>query len=118
MPEQDGREKTWKAIEKRLRELVLPKLGVCEDIVIDRAHHVGQRQRSQRLRMIIARFLNFKDKQKVLQARKRLVGTNIYINLDFSDRIKMIRKDLWPKVKAAHKAGQRAFLSYDKIVFL
>ena len=29
----------------------------------------------------------------------------------------MIRKDLWPKVKAARQAGQRAFLRYDKIVF-
>ena len=28
----------------------------------------------------------------------------------------MIRKDLWPKVKAARQAGQRAFLRYDKIV--
>ena len=117
VPEQDGGEKTWEATEKRLREFVLPKLGVPEDIVIERAHRVGQRQRSQRPRMIIARFLNFKDKEKVLQARKRLAGTNIYINEDFSDRIKMIRKDLWPKVKAARQAGQRAFLRYDKIVF-
>ena len=117
VPEQDGGEKTWEATEKRLRELVLPKLGVPEDIVIERAHRVGQRQRSQRPRMIIARFLNFKDKEKVLQTRKRLVGTNIYINEDFSDRIKMIRKDLWPKVKAARQAEQRAFLRYDKIVF-
>ena len=68
-------------------------------------------------RMIIARFLNFKDKEKVLQARNWLVGTNIYINEDFSDRIKMICKDLWPKVKAARQAGQHAFLCYDKIVF-
>ena len=118
VPEQDGGEKTWEATEKRLRELVLPKLEVPEDIVIERAHRVGQRQRSQRPRKIIARFVNFKDKEKVLKARKWLVGTNIYINEDFSDRIKMIRKDLWPKVKAARQAGQRAFLCYDKIVFL
>ena len=88
VPEQDGGEKTWEATEKRLRELVLPKLGVPEDIVIERAHRVGQRQRFQRPRMIIARFLNFKDKEKVLQARKRLVGINFYINEDFSDRLK------------------------------
>lgn len=29
----------------------------------------------------------------------------------------MIRKDLWPKVKAARQSGQRTFLCYDKIVF-
>lgn len=81
-----------------------------ENIVIEMAHRVGQQQRSQRPRMIIARFLNFKDKEKVLQARKWLAGTNIHINEDFSDRIKMICKDLWPKVKAARQGEQRAFL--------
>ena len=46
VPEQDGGENTWEATEKQLRGLVLPKLGVPEDIVIKRAHRVGQRQRS------------------------------------------------------------------------
>ena len=80
VPEQDGGEKTWEATEERSRALVLPKLGVPEDIVIERAHRVAQRQRSQRPRMIIARFLNFKDKEKVVQARKRLVGTDISLH--------------------------------------
>ena len=43
------------------------------------------KRKGTRSRMIICKFLRFKDKQKILQNVKKLKNTDIYIYEDFSN---------------------------------
>ena len=45
------------------------------------------------------RFLNYKDKTKILKNAKKLKSKNIFINEDFSLETMELRKELWEKVK-------------------
>ena len=43
---------------------------------------------------IVARFLNYRDREAVFKAKKMLHGTNMFINNDYSDRVIKKRMEL------------------------
>ena len=43
----------------------------------------------------------FKDRQSICSSAKKLKGTNVYINEDFSEAVELRRKELLLKMKAA-----------------
>ena len=51
------------------------KLGIEEDILIERAHRKGKIQRNdgtrKRKRTIVVKFLNFKDKSRILHTYRK-----------------------------------------------
>ena len=47
---------------------------------------------------------------------KKLKGTAISINEDFTARVRGIRRSLLPFLKDAKKANKKAKLSYDKLI--
>ena len=108
----------WQQTENKVKELIstyMPEVG--DDVVIERAHRVGKTRPSEaKPRKIVARFFNYKDRESILKAKKKLHGTNIFINEDYSDRVMKKRKDLMPKLKEARKKNLRAFLRYDKLI--
>ena len=58
----------WHGSEVKIKKLIKEKLGI-ENVEIERAYRIGKEERddqSQR-RTIIAKLLNYKDKEKVLQ---------------------------------------------------
>ena len=61
---------TWKESESIVTDFVKEELGIEEDILIERAHHTGKIQRidgrANRKRTIAVKFLNFKNKSRVL----------------------------------------------------
>ena len=81
------------------------KLGIEEDILIERAHRMGKIQRNdgtrKRKRTIVVKFLNFKDKSRILHTyrEKKLWKEKIFINEDFSEETASIRKGLLQKAK-------------------
>ena len=81
------------------------KLGIEEDILIERAHRTGKIQRNDgtrnRKRTIVVKFLNFKDKSRILHTyrEKKLWKEKIFINEDFSEETASIRKGLLQKAK-------------------
>ena len=51
-----------------------------------------------------------------LLIKKKLHGTNMFVNEDYSDRVIKKRTELTPKLKEARRKNQRAFLRFDKLV--
>ena len=47
---------------------------------------------------------------------RKLKGTGIFINEDFSSETNVIRKRLWEDVKELRKKGKYAILQYDRIL--
>ena len=78
---------TWKECEEKVMALLENKLNI-KDVIIERAHRMGKRQRN-RPRTTIFKLLNYKDKERILE------HTNI--NEDFSFETIEIRKRLKKK---------------------
>ena len=79
----------------------MPEVGT--DFVVERAHHVGRPRSDSKPRKIVARFLNYKDCEAVFKAKKKLHGTNMFVNEDYSDRVIKKRTELLPKLKEARR---------------
>ena len=92
----------------------MPEVGT--DLVIERAHRVGRPRSDSKPRKIVARFLNYKDRETIFKAKKKLHGKNMFVNEDYSDRVIKKRTELMPKLKEARRKNQRAFLTFDKLV--
>ena len=67
---QEETNETWEEGESILTNFVKEKLGIEEDILIERVHQKGKIQRNygtrNRKRRIVVKFLNFKDKSRIL----------------------------------------------------
>ena len=93
---------TWQESESKIKHLIsshVPEVGT--DFVIERAHRVGTPLSDSKPRKIVARFLNYKDREAVFKAKKKLHGTNMFVNDDYSDRVITKRTELLPKLKEA-----------------
>lgn len=107
----------WSDSEDKVRKLLKEKLKLDPlKIEIERAHRTGRIPSSTRPRPIVVKFLRFKDKLEVLSNAKALKGTNIYINEDFPEAVRLKRKELLPAMKAAREKGDIAYLRYDKLI--
>ena len=96
---------TWDECEQEVQLLIKDKLGIAENIVIERAHRIKKKGNSGnpgKPRTIECRFLNYQDKTNIL---KKLKGKNIFINEDFSHETMELRKELWEKVKKRRNEG-------------
>ena len=79
-------------------------LGVT-GVIIERAHRTGDKERRKkegnyvRPRTIVLKLLNYKDKTRILRNVKKLKGTGIFINEDYSHETLLIRKQLFEEMK-------------------
>lgn len=107
----------WNELELKVQQMFSSNLELdCTKIEMERVQRIGQYQEGGRPRKIMVNLLRLKDKQHILSSVKKLKGTNIYINEDFSGAVQQKRKELWPKLKVARERGERAWLRYDKLV--
>ena len=87
---------------------------------MERAHRTSSRQNNtnngNNLRRTICNLLRYKDKVKILQKAKKLRGSNIFINEDFSRETMELRQKLWKEVKAHRDKGRVAYLSYRTVL--
>ncbi|CAH1245985.1 Hypp7624 [Branchiostoma lanceolatum] len=86
------------------------------NIEIERAHRNGRFQDGGRLRPIVAKLLRYKDRDTIIQRAKYLKGSNIYINEDFSEKVRQKRKELIPKMKEARERGEIAYMKFDTLI--
>ena len=85
------------------------------------AHRIGNRYvngERRTKRTIVAKFLNFKDKQLILTnyRDRKLWENGIYIKEDFSDVTVKKRKALFLEEKALREQGYFAKVSYNKLI--
>ena len=105
---------TWEQTEEILHNLFKEKLEL-ENISVERAHRVGNKGKNDK-RTIVLKSASFKDKLKIISEARKLKGTNISINEDYSKETLEIRKEKWKEVKELRKNGTYAILVYDKVV--
>ena len=68
-------------------------------------------------RTIICRLLNFKDKKNLLKNCRKLKGSNIFVNEDFSQEVLEHRRKLWKEVKRLREEEDKiAYLNYGSVV--
>ena len=78
---------TWDECEQEVQSLIREKLGIAENIVIQRAHRIkikGNSENPGKPRTIVCRFHNYKVRTNILKNAEKLKGKNIFINEDFS----------------------------------
>ena len=114
---------SWSQTEKKLQEIINDQLQLERDIEIERAHRSGKTVIdgvANKRRTIIAKFLNFKDKQEVLSEYKarKLWTKDIFINEDFSEDTMEKRKGLFQRAKELQEEGKFAKVVYDRLLFV
>ncbi|KAJ3601088.1 hypothetical protein NHX12_032061 [Muraenolepis orangiensis] len=108
---------TWEQTEEKVKDILVDKLKLQRGIEIERAHRTGKpAANNTRPRPIGVKFLRFKVRSAVLERDKNLRGTNIYINEDYTDTVRMKRKELLPKLWEVRERGEIAFLRHDKLI--
>ena len=105
---------TWDDVKETVKDLIAKKLKIKEPVEIERAHRTGV-IRQGKTRPVVVKFLRWGDKEKVKKSGRQLQGTNVFINEDFSPRIRAHRRHL---VNYAKKnAGQKRWtVQYDTLL--
>ena len=86
------------------------------EINIERAHRIGKKKEGKRT--IIAKFLNYKQREKVLNKYKelKLWEDQIYINEDFSEYTVKKRRILFKRAKEIRERGEFTKVFYNRSV--
>ena len=105
----------WEQTAFKVQNLIKDKLGITENLQIERAHRVGKLG-SQKPRSVVAKFLNFKDRNIILKNSAKLKGTNVFINEDLCEASNAIRRSKLPELKKARSEGKIAFFSHTKLI--
>ena len=119
---QEETNETWEESESIITDFVKEKLGIEEDILIERAHCTEKIQRNDgtrnRKRTIVVKFLNFKDKSRILHTyrEKKLWKEKIFINEDFPEETASIRKGLLQKAKDLRSQNKVAKVVHDRLI--
>ena len=119
---EDPREKP-EVTESKLRQFMVEKLKLAQDMVdgfrLERVHRMGDYSArtgaSNKPRNIVAKFLQFKDREIVRRARTNLKGTGFFINEQFPKEIADRGRQLLPKMRQAIRDGKSAWISYDTL---
>eukprot|EP00745_Piridium_sociabile_P031717 TRINITY_DN52698_c0_g1_i5.p1 TRINITY_DN52698_c0_g1~~TRINITY_DN52698_c0_g1_i5.p1 ORF type:complete len:344 (+),score=84.28 TRINITY_DN52698_c0_g1_i5:194-1225(+) len=93
-------------------DMIVDKLDMTGDIQFDRVHRLNASPTSP----VIACCTFYKDKEKILKAKRKLKGSQVCIGEDFSYRVREIRKKLSPHLKKARSEGKRATMIFDHLL--
>jgi ribA/ribD-fused uncharacterized protein len=107
---------TWDDCEELITSFLRTDLHLY-DIPIERAHRVGEFRGENFQRQIMVKFLNFKDRQKVLSAVfQSEEDFDVRVFEDYPPQILQNRKQLWPIFKCAKSTeGIKASLKLDRL---
>ena len=108
----------WQTSETVIRRLWSEKMNITDanSIKIQRCHRMGAYDVSAaKPRRMVVKFAFYGDRDRVLSNRALLKGTNIYVDEQFSERVRKIRSILYNNFKADKLKGSKVVLSFDKI---
>ena len=104
--------------ETLVLDAIKSKLSIAADERFERVHRTGSkfsRNGERRIRPILAKFSEFKVKEKVRKNAFRLAGTDVGIAEQFPPEIQAKIKELWPIMKKAKQDGKRVSMVKDKL---
>ena len=114
IPEQGTGPEEWKDTLLKLVTTFQQNGIPIDPKMIHRAHRLHG---DHRPRMIVAKFLNWTDKDQILRTAKRaLSGTGVFVKEDFSEAVREKRKALKPIQEHAYKAKRKTYYKLDKLV--
>ncbi|XP_031549027.1 uncharacterized protein LOC116286615 [Actinia tenebrosa] len=107
---------SWSTTEDKVKTILKEKMGMFpENVEIERAHRTGK-PRIDKPRQIVVKFLRYKDRESVLDKRKSLKGTGIFVNEDLSSRVLKRRQEQQGRLEEARKEGKIAYFRMDHLV--
>ncbi|XP_065643827.1 uncharacterized protein LOC136075231 [Hydra vulgaris] len=110
----ESENENWNETELKVQKFFEDLLGL-KNIKIERAHRTGIRD-SKKIRTVVIKLLNYKDKVAILKNVQKLKGKKIYVNEDYCAETILIRKDLKERMKKERELGKFAVISYDKLI--
>ena len=123
--ESEGGE-TWEESEKLVKDAIKEHLKIEDNLLIERAHHVGKPRPPYRHvggskvaskpRPIVARFQIWKEKEKVIRAARKSEPDRVQFFEDFAKALERRRQKV-PELIKARKQGKKAFLVMDRVVY-
>ena len=98
---------------RKISAFIHDELGVGDgQISINRAHRIGP-SRDDKIRPIIASFVNDQQKEDVLaRSKQRERGAKVYLTRDYPRAISEARKDLSQKLMDVRKNGRRGHIAF------
>ena len=124
----EDRYETWEQTEEKVKSILLNKLKLEEQPLIERAHRIGRRRNSDdstsgqgsnvrlRPRTIVCKFYDWKLKEAILKSARRNKPEGIFINEDLAENTIKKRKDQLPRLKEAKQQGKIAYFVLDRLV--
>ncbi len=121
VPDSQGMNESWEESEKIIKDKIRDLLEIQEELVIERAHRVGNRPRkrddgTEEPRPIVAKFQSWKQKEMVLKKAREVKPQNIKFVADFSKLTLSRRREQVPDLIKARKAGHTAYFVADRLV--
>ena len=125
---EDNNEKTWDDTEATVKKLIKEKLGINEDVEIERAHRFGKRLKNHAPRRhlgstskptgrpIIVKFQLWKVKENILKQARRKRPKDVQFLNDYAKRTLERRAERIPKMLEACRNGKTAFMVMDKVI--
>ncbi|XP_057314220.1 ankyrin repeat domain-containing protein 12-like [Hydractinia symbiolongicarpus] len=111
---EESESESWDDTEKKVVNLFEHKLGLS-NVHVERAHRTGEKSNGKK-RTIVLKLLDYKDKVNILNNSKKLKGTGIYVNEDYSTSTNQIRANLFKEMKIHRENGKYAIVLYDRLV--
>ena len=123
---EEGKE-SWEETESIVKAKIKDLLHIDEELTIERAHRVNRSNSSRHVRRgstfgnndprpIVAKFLNWKDKEKVLASARKIRPQGIKFVQDFSQMVMDRRQDQIPKMLDARSKGKIAYFVRDRLI--
>ena len=113
--------RSWEESEKIIKDKIRDLLQIQYELVIERAHRVGNRPQkrddgTEEPRPNIAKFQSWKQREMVLKKAREVKPQNIKFLADFSQLTLNCRRDQVPELIKARKAGQTAYFVADRLI--
>ena len=112
---------SWDKVEVKLIRVLVEQLNLDYEPEIERAHRVGKTTKPDgspldKLRTIVSKFYDWKVKENILHAARKVKPRGIYVSEDLAEDTRLRRKEHIDKLKEAKAQGKTAYFVLDKLV--
>ncbi|XP_075736414.1 uncharacterized protein LOC142776506 isoform X1 [Rhipicephalus microplus] len=110
----ESKEETNESLESTVNNDIIKGILELDPVTIERIHRLG-RPSPGKVRPVILKLLDSRDKTKILKQCFKLKNADFSIGEDFSVRVREIRRKLWRSCKTNRDNGDKASLVYNKL---
>ncbi|XP_070388030.1 uncharacterized protein [Dermacentor albipictus] len=112
LPEVEG--ETPLILESAVNKNIIVDTLELKQVAIERIHRIG-RGAPNKVRPVILKLLDSRDKSSILKRGYKLKGTGLSIAEDFSKRVRDTRRKLWNSAKTNRQRNEKVSLVFDKL---